>query len=218
MLIVFDLDDTLIDTSGSVVPLKLRQFVLWLQKLGHLEGDSQEIFSELMRCHSESSSGKELLRSFLEKRELSHLIYEAQRLYRAPMQGDWRVKTTPNAINFLEYIGGKGFILALVTIGNREFQLQKIKKAGLELSIFSKIMVPEDNNKKPCYRALLNEFSDDPARCVVVGDRVRTDLLPAHELGFRTVHMRWGRGQRPVNEPWIDHSIRELPELMEFLL
>ena len=53
--------------------------------------------------------------------------------------------------------------------------------------------------------------------CVMVGDRVPMDLTPAHELGFRTVHMRWGRGHLWKKEPWVDHSIRELSELLEIV-
>ena len=68
------------------------------------------------------------------------------------------------------------------------------------------------------YEALLKEFSELPSDCVVIGDRIPMDLLPAHELGFRTVHMRWGRGRMWKSENWIDHSIRELSELLEILV
>jgi FMN phosphatase YigB (HAD superfamily) len=107
--------------------------------------------------------------------------------------------------------------LALVTGGSPSFQWEKLEKAGIEASIFSKIIIPEDSIKKPFYEGLMREFSEAPANIWVCGDRVSMDLDPAHELGFKTIHMRWGRGRRIKHEPWIDHSISDLNELRNII-
>ena len=48
--------------------------------------------------------------------------------------------------------------LAIVTGGRKAYQLEKLEKAGLEPSIFCKINVAEDCQKKPSYEALAEEF------------------------------------------------------------
>jgi len=90
-----------------------------------------------------------------------------------------------------------------------------LKKAGIEPSLFSNILIPEDCIKRPAYEALRKQFLNRPV--IVCGDRVSMDLLPAYELGFTTVHMRWGRGLLNQTEPWIDYSISDLRELKDIV-
>ena len=94
-----------------------------------------------------------------------------------------------------------------MTGGHPPFQREKMEKAGLDTSIFSKIAIPEDSVKKPFYEGLANEFSIKSSKIWVCGDRVDMDLAPAYELGINTIHMRWGRGKMVKSADWIDHSI-----------
>ncbi|MBU6447143.1 MAG: HAD family hydrolase, partial [Verrucomicrobia bacterium] len=107
--------------------------------------------------------------------------------------------------------------VALVTGGHPPFQMEKLEKAGIDRSFFSKIAIPEDSIKKPFYEALLREFSIRPQEVVVCGDRIAMDLAPAHALGCQTVHMRWGRGKKLATEQWVTHSIVELSELTRII-
>ncbi len=218
MLIVFDLDDTLIDTSGCVTPMRLKQILEMIVARNACPEPFETAMSSLLALNEVSVNSKEAIRDTLKRYDAMHLFDEALALYTTPLPADFSVQTTPNAKNVLQTLHAQGHRLAIVTAGKSTFQLEKIEKAGFEVSVFSKIMVPEDCIKKPYYEALLKEFSELPSDCVVIGDRVPMDLLPAHELGFRTVHMRWGRGRMWKREPWIDHSIRELSELLEILV
>ena len=121
-----------------------------------------------------------------------------------------------NAKEILKYYASRCPI-ALVTGGHPPFQLEKLKKAGIEPSIFSKIAIPEDSIKQPFYREFAKEFLASPADVWVCGDRIPMDLKPAHELGFNTVHMRWGRGLQMAPEPWIKYSIADLSELRKWI-
>jgi putative hydrolase of the HAD superfamily len=178
----------------------------------------ESALKSLLALNEVSVNSKEAIRDTLESYGAMHLFEEALTLYTEPLPPGFAVQTTPNAKNVLHALREKGHRLAIVTGGKNAFQLDKIEKAGFELSVFSKIMVSENCIKKPYYEALLKEFSELPSDCVVIGDRIPMDLLPAHELGFRTVHMRWGRGRMWKSENWIDHSIRELSELLEILV
>ena len=217
MLIAFDLDDTIIDTSGSVTLYKMEEFLRFLVRRQIFIGSFDQAFRDIQAIDRRSASSKESVRLTLERFSASHLFDEAMAIYTEPLPKNFMIPTTPHAKNVLHILSGRGHTLALVTAGAKLFQLEKLEKAGLEPSLFSKIDVSEDSKKKPCYEALLNEFSKLPGECYAVGDRILMDLAPAHDLGWNTVHMRWGRGKELKREEWIDHSICELTGLLEIL-
>ena len=217
MLIAFDLDDTLIDTSGAVTPYKLREVINLLLERGINIGSFSTAIQEMEALDKTCVTSKDTVRLTLERYQALHLIDDAYALYSMPLPKDFMIPTTPHAKKVLQILRQRGYILTIVTGGKRAYQLEKLEKAGLEPSIFSKISIPEDSKKRPHYEDLLKEFLVPPRECIAVGDRIPMDLAPAHELGFRTVHMRWGRGLRWNKEDWVDYSIHELSELLEIL-
>ena len=213
MLIIFDLDDTLIDTSGYVTPHKLEVALGLL-----LEGCQKPTdLAELKALNEASPRTQDAIREFAGRRKIAkERVHLALSELTAPLPSDFRVPCTPHAKEILKYYASR-CPLALITGGHPPFQLEKLEKAGIEASIFSMMAVPEDSVKKPFYKAFFEKFSKDPADVWVCGDRIPMDLAPAHELGFRTIHMRWGRGQKMGQEPWIDHSISNLGELRDII-
>jgi FMN phosphatase YigB (HAD superfamily) len=206
-LIIFDLDDTLIDTSGSVTPFKMKECLKRLIAEGLQVPDFEEGYQKLLAINAKSAKSKDALLEFAKDPELVDRIIEEMT---RPLPPDFIVQTTPNAKEILKYLG-KRHTLALVTGGHPPFQLEKLEKAGIDRSIFSKIAIPEDSIKKPYYQKVFEEFS--PTKTLVCGDRIAMDLMPAFELGFTTVHMRWGRGALVQTEKWVHHAISDLSEL-----
>jgi FMN phosphatase YigB (HAD superfamily) len=216
-LIIFDLDDTLIDTSGSVTPFKMRSCLNRLKETGLRIPDFEKAYEELLAINARSSKSKEAIERFafpyqLTKAQIAAAVEELT----TPLPKDFSIPTTPFAKEILKYFRSL-CPLALVTGGHPPFQKDKLKKAGIEVSVFSMIAIPEDSVKKPYYEALQRKFSVPPQDVWVCGDRVSMDLKPARELGYRTVHMRWGRGKMSATEDWIDYSISELRELKEIV-
>jgi FMN phosphatase YigB (HAD superfamily) len=213
LLIIFDLDDTLIDTTGTVTPFKLEECLKLLVKKGLRLADFKVAYQELLKDNLTSLKSVDALSKFLLRRNfelsLAAPIFEE---LTTPLPSHFEVPTTPHAKEILAFFHSL-HPLAIVTGGHPPFQLQKLKKAGLDTSIFSKIHIPEDSIKKPYYSALAKEFSMPPEKVWVCGDRIQMDLVPAFELGFRTIHMKWGRGKQLVSEKWIDYSIDTLVEL-----
>jgi FMN phosphatase YigB (HAD superfamily) len=103
------------------------------------------------------------------------------------------VHVVPYALEMLKIVQKKHF-LSIVTIGVPSLQLSKLKNAGIDPLDFSKINVIEERDKKPSYRALIDEAGLQPQEDVVCGDRIAIDLAPAKELYCHTVHVAWGRG------------------------
>lgn len=108
--------------------------------------------------------------------------------------------------------------LAIVTIGKQETQLAKLKKAGIDLSLFSRIVVLEERNKKFHYQKIAGELGFLSSEVIVCGDRIHIDLTPAKELGFKTVHIKRGRGLNSC-EPKsdVDFTISRLSEMKDII-
>lgn len=216
-MIIFDLDDTLIDTSGSITPYKLKECLKYFVAAGLSVPDFDLAYQNLLKINESSKGSKEALAKFLAQYNVDSQLLESALLQMiSPLPAGFSVATTPNAKEILKDLSQK-HVLALVTGGHPPFQMEKLEKAGIEPSVFSKIAIPEDSIKKPFYEALIREFSLAPQMVLVCGDRVAMDLVPANALGCQTVHMRWGRGINLKTEEWITHSILELSELKRIL-
>lgn len=216
-MIIFDLDDTLIDTSGYVTPFKMRECLEALTALGVRIPDFPTAYKELLERNRRSLKSKDAFLAFAKELSASDAQIEyAMRTLVAPLPESFHIPMTPYAGEILEFYA-KICPLAIVTGGHPPFQWDKLKKAGIDSSFFSMISIPEDSIKKPSYLALQEKFSLPPQEIWVCGDRIEMDLKPAFELGFRTIHMRWGRGIALKSEEWIDHSISNLRELKEII-
>lgn len=195
----------------------MRQCLEWLVESGLDVSDFEMAYRELLHFNAQAAKSFEALEAFVaSKKGPAALAKKAIQVLTTPLPADFRVPTTPHAKHILETFAALGPI-ALVTGGHPPFQMEKLEKAGLDRGIFSKIAVPEDSKKKPHYEALLKEFSLHPSEAWVCGDRIEMDLLPAHQLGMKTVHMRWGRGARLKTEKWVDYPIENLSQLKEIV-
>jgi putative hydrolase of the HAD superfamily len=92
--------------------------------------------------------------------------------------------------------------LALVTKGDLLDQERKVAKSGLG-GWFRHIEILTD--KTPAtYAALFSRLGVDPARFLMVGNSLRSDILPVLELGGWAVHV-------PYELTWAHESAGEVP-------
>jgi putative hydrolase of the HAD superfamily len=210
LLIIFDLDDTLIDTTGFITPFKLKKVLA--QMLGR--NPSLPEIEELMAINEKAFKTQEALATFASRYALPLDRTFAE--LSSPLPKDFHIPCTPHAKQMLEFYTQK-MPIALVTGGHPPFQLEKLEKAGIDEALFSKIAIPEDSVKKPFYQEISRDFSVDPSKIWVCGDRIPMDLVPAKELGCKTIHMRWGRGLKMETLSWIDFSISNLSELQRII-
>lgn len=215
MLIIFDLDDTLIDTSGVVTPFKMKECFQQLSLSGVKFPESA--LDDLLERNKKAAKSKEALIAFANFYNASkQQIDDALKILTTPLPDSFRVPMTPHAQEILEYYR-KRCPMAIVTGGHPTYQMDKLKKAGIDTSFFSMIASPEDSVKKPYYQALQEKFSIPSKDIWVCGDRIEMDLRPAFELGLNTIHMRWGRGAFLKTEKWVNHSINNLHALKEII-
>lgn len=194
MLIIFDLDDTLVDTSGCLTPPKLEEALRSMIAAGFEVSNFQEALNSLQECNRVAENAQEAIKNFLGPAHQNSLFLEigTQVMYGSDLPD---VPLTPleGAHEVLSTLASSHQI-ALVTIGQTVQQMNKLKKAGIDSTLFSKIIVSGKKSKKEHYQVLVEELKYPAHQVWVCGDRIKVDLLPAADLGFWTVQMRWGRG------------------------
>ncbi len=218
MLIIFDLDDTLVDTSGCITPFKLEDALKRLVQEGLSIPDFSKALDLLKRLDLAADSAKRALAEFLEihNADPALLSIGVQEVY-GNISFDVPLFPLKGANEVLDELS-RSHQIALVTIGKSSQQLAKLKKAGIDSGIFSKIVVAEPGNKKIHYQALADDLGYAPTEIVVCGDRISIDLAPARELGYKTVQMRWGRGLNSMGQlSDVDYKISSLRELKEIV-
>ncbi|MEX0961320.1 MAG: HAD family hydrolase [Simkaniaceae bacterium] len=190
MLVIFDLDDTLVDTSGSLLPQLFLSTIEALKEGGVFLRDEKCAIEMLKRLNCAVLSSKESLEEFMEIHEVSKDLVPLalKTLYKSHT---FSIHQTPGSIDLLLELK-KRFELILVTIGEEAVQKKKLKKANIPPDLFKEIYICKE--KKKVYLEILNKFPYPPEKIVVIGDRPVRDLRPAKELGFKTIHIKWGRG------------------------
>lgn len=214
MLIIFDLDDTLIDTSGCITHFKLEDALNAMLLEGLAVPDFSESLELLRRLNSTSDSARTAIAEFVEILGVDKKFFDVgvKEVYEN-ISSDMPVFPLEGAIETLMELCGQ-HQLALVTIGKTMLQMEKMKRAGIDSRIFSKIAVTEEKNKKPYYQMIMDELGYSSAEVLVCGDRIPLDLVPARELGLKTVRIQWGRGLHPAGyQGEVDYCISELKEL-----
>lgn len=114
--------------------------------------------------------------------------------------------------NVLEQVGAT-HRLAVITKGDLVHQHRKITTSGLEHHFHGIHVVPEKD--VDTYRRIVNELGVEPHRFLMVGNSVRSDVLPVLDLGGHAVHI-------PYHVTWelehADHNgdVDELSSIADF--
>lgn len=106
------------------------------------------------------------------------------------------VDLLPGVSETLEAVGAS-HRLVMITKGDLVHQLRKVRTSGIEHH-FEHIEVVLEKDIDT-YRRTLHEWQIEPSRFVMVGNSVRSDVLPIVELGGHAIHVpyhvTWGHEQ-----------------------
>ncbi|MEM7174432.1 MAG: HAD family hydrolase [Chlamydiota bacterium] len=213
MWIIFDLDDTLVDTSGSITPVVLQRAFAAIQQAGGVFKNPEKAYRDLIAINEQSISSRLALASFsacygISKQDLERGISALSDSICwdliAPVTGATKVLSRL----------AQTHQLALVTRGKSDIQLKKMICAGIDPKLFQKCYFCPMTNKKKSYRKFALETAASPNNIWVCGDRISFDLTPAKELGYHTVQLKWGRGRGNTGlKSDVDYTISYLEEL-----
>src|SRR3954451_21014529 len=108
--------------------------------------------------------------------------------------------------------------LIVITKGDLWNQEQKLARSGLAERMFGVEIVAEKD--LATYRRILHRYGIDPATFVMVGNSVRSDILPVLEAGGRAVHipheLTWAleQAEHDGSVPTLS-TIKELPDCLD---
>lgn len=91
-----------------------------------------------------------------------------------------------STIDTLQAIRAEGDALILFTQGPIEVQQAKIARSGIA-HLFHALAIGTEKSVE-FYRAVISSFSAEPGEIHVVGNSLRSEILPALELGYRAFH------------------------------
>lgn len=96
----------------------------------------------------------------------------------------------------------RDYPVVLITKGDLFHQEAKVRESGLS-DLFRRIEIVSEKDA-PTYRRLLAEFDLTPAQFAMVGNSLRSDIVPVLELGGCGVHM-------PYHTTWAHEAEAEPP-------
>lgn len=217
MLIIFDLDDTLVDTSGSITPSVLRKGLKEMEEAGFEMDDFERYYAALSRLNSYHLTTRDAFEEFAEIHNAPLPALEAAlEVASAPPFDDpvYPIEDAPWILDELSLLHP----LVLVTRGSEVVQREKMERAGISDSLFTKLYFCSEEEKQPIYQRVSEEMGISPLNGLVCGDRISLDLTPAKLLGYKTVQFRWGRGLGETGYKGdVDYTILELKELRSLL-
>ena len=109
------------------------------------------------------------------------------------------------------------FSLAIITAGERWVQERRIQQFALRGS-FDDIVVVE-KKAAPIFTKFCNDHGANPNDCWVIGDSIRSDVLPAMEAGLKPIYVKaanWGaeHGDLPTGTPTVD-ALEQILEILK---
>ncbi len=188
--IIFDLDDTLYDCSGTL-DLSSKRL-------------AAKIISKAIKC-SEAEALK--LQLELENRlgpqiDTSREIANLHNLPDNFCKGISRTINTldvesailfPDTMGSIKELKRMGYKLFLVTVGNKKVQKMKIKVLGLEKAFNEIIIIDNPVGKKQCFEDILTKYRLEPEHVLCVGDKIKDEIDAGKKLGMPTALMKHGR-------------------------
>jgi len=213
--IIFDLDDTLIDTFGGIIPFQLENALQAMVKSGLKISSFKSALSRLIEINNTAGNGREALSKFLQevKAPRHFLGIGVKEYYYQIKEQSYSVKPLPDAISVLTQLKDKNQLF-LITCGVKDQQFKKMIKAGIKPEWFKEIIVTRNFEDKN-YLSWLKKNNFPPNKVLVCSDNFKSDLFLAKQLGMKTLQVKWGRGKinsAPLSE--VDFSINYLTEII----
>lgn len=220
-VLVFDLDDTLIDTTGLLLGPAHIDAAQAMIGAG-LNGTTQEVAHARVaftRTHPGEDLEALLIERFGASRPAAASDAGRRAFYRRPVPA---LTPMEGAQETLAQLRSEGRALYLLTIGDPPTQRRKVELAGLEDSFDGLCFVDiEAEDKEHALGALIDDLGLPADRILVIGDRIDREISAGRRLGCWTVRVLHGEGQhfRPSQPAQQAHysvpDVRSIPAVVE---
>src|SRR3972149_2108961 len=187
--VIFDLDDTLYDCSGSLIDASRSRAAKALVEAG-LTCTEEEVYQLQKELTEKYGPYYHVFNEIVNKYNAdSKLVTIAYKAYNSSEVSE--IKLFPYVIPTLKELKEKGYKLFMITVGVHERQERKINILGLK-PYFDEIVINDQEIGLPmeeCMRTLIERHNINYGEAVMVGDRVREELSIAQTLGMTTLEM-----------------------------
>lgn len=222
LALVFDLDDTLMDTYGQLVMVAHQNACAAMNRAG-LDVPVEELMATRLRLMSEQP------RADVNQLLAQHYGSEDPEIIRAGFETYFN----PDFTNIEPFPGVHEMLaqlqtehdLFLVTSGYQKPQQKKVEVLGIG-DYFREICyvpVEQADGKREAFKYLQNKYGCDFERMIIIGDRINNEIVHGNYLGCTTVWVRHGEcahilPEGPHEEPNLTlEAIHHLPELLQQL-
>jgi len=218
--IIFDLDDTLYDCSGTLVLRGRRQVAGKIARL--IKCSEEEAYS--LQLEMEEKYG---VKANIYEKIVSHYHLPgtyAQELLEEFVHIDISdITVFPDVIDTMIQLKGRGYWVVLVTSGDKEIQRKKIDVLELNNRYFDDIVITERNNdqsKKACFQEIMKRYDLQPEEVICVGDKIDDELAASKSLGMVSIMFEHGRHYKAylkVQDKYIkpDYFIKHIKDILE---
>ncbi|MBI5795746.1 MAG: HAD-IA family hydrolase [Planctomycetes bacterium] len=217
--IIFDLDDTLYDCSGTLVVRGRRQVAKTIARL--INSSEEEAYH--LQLEMEEKYG---VKANIYEKIVSH--YHLPGTYAQELLEEFvhinisDITAFPDVIETLKRLKAQGYRLVLVTSGDKEIQRKKIDVLGLNNRYFDDIVITERNkgqSKKACFQEIMKRYDLQAEEVICVGDKIDDELAAGKSLGMVTVMFEHGRHYNAylkVQDKYIkpDYFIKHIKDIL----
>jgi len=199
-LVIFDLDDTLINTSDVYYRCR-EDFLSFLIKINngynieYLRNVFEDIDNKNIRFfgYTPWRYTYSMVEMYLNLVRKDHIKFAASYINQITQIGSRVINEIPplmpGAKHVLSTLKKKGYSLALLTRGEQTLQRQKIIHHGLEEN-FIQIAVVSQKTKR-VFQSLISELGVNAKKAWSIGDSPKWDIFPAREAGLNTLLVRY---------------------------
>lgn len=191
--VVFDLDDTLYDCSGSLVDAARRRAAKAMidKGLPCSEAEAYDLQVQLTARHGPRHKVFDEIAERFGKGQ--DVVEAALKAYNRDEVED--IRPFPEAVSLLRNLRSQGYLLFLVTSGVHRRQERKIQM--LEIAkYFDEVLINDTEiggDVEDSYIELMTRHGLTPQEVVVVGDRIDAEIRVANHLRMTTVQIKHGR-------------------------
>lgn len=216
--IAFDLDDTLIDTTGVLVPLASRMAYDRMTQKGLKT--TFEIFEEERRIGALSMSHRLIFRSIAQKYGAPFSEEQAQAGIEAFYNPELpeKLDLLPGAQENLEKLKNR-YKLFVVTSGAIPTQKEKARRANIEHFLSGSYYLDsfKKERKKLAFEDILQRLQIKPEELLVIGNRLSQEIRDGKIVGAFTCYFKYGEHVGEVAQDEYENPDVTILEHKEFI-
>jgi putative hydrolase of the HAD superfamily len=194
--VLFDLDETLLDRTGSLKAFLSDQHARFRERLGKV--DLETFCTTFLALDARGQVPKSTVYPALVEQIRGQGDLAPELLADYEERCCFHARGVDGMRRTLVALRERGLKLGIVTNGRTTFQARQIEALQLQILVDT-ILISENEGVRKPDRELFTRASDrlgvDPAACVFVGDNPIADILGANAAGMRTVwfanNLKW---------------------------